>query len=157
MDIYSYLKKDHKKVADLMDQVIATSDSGQRQKLFEQIKLELTLHAETEEQTFYKTILKETRSKAVEEKMDHADHEHDEIDQYLQTLSTLPVDTDKWHFTFGEFKQAVTHHVHEEENEIFEKAKQYLSPEQAKSLAKEMDSLKKAALKEMTKSLEPAQ
>lgn len=156
MDIYTYLKKDHKKVADLMEQVVSADSAAQRQSLFEQIKLELTLHAETEEQTFYAAILKQTRSKAVEEKMDHADHEHDEIKDYLEKLSTLPVESDAWHFTFGEFKQSVTHHVHEEEGEVFEKARQYLSDAEAKALAKEMDSLKKAALKEMPE-LHPAQ
>ena len=79
MDIYSYLKKDHRKVADLMEQVIASKDPAERQSLFETIKAELTLHADTEEQTFYKAIEDATRSKQVEEKIEHANHEHDEI------------------------------------------------------------------------------
>ena len=156
MDIYAYLKRDHKKVAGLMDQVVASGNPTERKQLFEQIKLELTLHAQTEQQTFYKTIVDETRSKAVEEQMEHATHEHGEIEDYLKMLSNLPVDSDKWHFLFGEFKHSVSHHV-EEEGEIFEKAKKYLSAEQAKALAREMDNLKKAALKEKSKSLEPAQ
>ena len=71
MDIYKYLKKDHDKVADLMEQVISTKDLAERQSLFETIKLDLSLHADTEEQTFYKAIDDATRSKAVEEKVEH--------------------------------------------------------------------------------------
>ncbi|MBP2159201.1 MULTISPECIES: hemerythrin domain-containing protein [Asticcacaulis] len=143
MDIYNYLKKDHQKVADLMEQVIASKDPAERQSLFETIKMELTLHADTEEQTFYKAIEDATRSKQVEEKIEHANHEHDEIREYLEKLSTTPVTDELWLETFGEFKHSVTHHVEEEEGEIFEKAKKYLSSQEAKDLAKEMDALKK--------------
>lgn len=143
MDIYNYLKKDHQKVADLMEQVIASKDPAERQSLFETIKMELTLHADTEEQTFYKAIEDATRSKQVEEKIEHANHEHDEIREYIEKLSTTPVTDELWLETFGEFKHSVTHHVEEEEGEIFEKAKKYLSSQEAKDLAKEMDALKK--------------
>jgi iron-sulfur cluster repair protein YtfE (RIC family) len=134
-----------------MEQVIASKDPAERQGLFETIKLELTLHADTEEQTFYKAIEDATRSKQVEEKIEHANHEHDEIREYLEKLSTTPVTDELWLETFGEFKHSVTHHVEEEESEIFEKAKKYLSSQEAKDLAKEMDALKKqtqAQLKE---------
>lgn len=142
MDIYQYLKDDHEKVAQLMQQVLDSGDPATRQTLFETIKMELTLHAETEEQTFYTAIDKATRSKVVEEEVEHAFHEHDEIRDYLDKLSTLPVEDELWLATFGEFKHAVTHHVEEEEGEIFEKAKQYLSSHEATKLAKEMDALK---------------
>lgn len=143
MDIYNYLKKDHQKVADLMEQVVASKDPAERQSLFETIKMELTLHADTEEQTFYKAIEDATRSKQVEEKIEHANHEHDEIREYLEKLSTTSVSDELWLETFGEFKHSVTHHVEEEEGEIFEKAKKYLSSQEAKDLAKQMDRLKK--------------
>ena len=147
MDIYKYLKKDHDKVAELMDQVITTKDLTERQSLFDTIKLELTLHADTEEQTFYKAIEDATRSKAVEEKVEHANEEHDEIREYLAKLTDTPLTEELWIETFGEFKHSVTHHVEEEEGEIFEKAKKYLSSHEATKLAKDMDALK-AELKE---------
>ena len=155
MDIYKYLKKDHDKVADLMEQVISTKDLAERQSLFETIKLELSLHADTEEQTFYKAIDDATRSKAVEEKVEHANEEHDEIREYLAKLTSTPLTDELWIETFGEFKHSVAHHVEEEEGEIFEKAKKYLSHEDAVQLAKDMDALKKQAKKDMA-AAEPA-
>lgn len=145
-DIYSYLKKDHRKVADLMEQVLASQNPTQREKLFKQIKLELTLHADTEEVTFYKAIEDATRSKNVQEQMEHADEEHTEIREYLEKLSSIPVASEEWIEQFGEFKHAVTHHVEEEEGDIFEKAKKYLSDKEAKDLAKEMEALKQEML-----------
>lgn len=143
MDIYSYLKKDHRTVAELMEAVVMSKSRTQRAELFATIKEELTLHADTEEATFYKAIEAASRSKQVHEKMEHADEEHDEIRDYLKKLSAIPVGTDEWIEQFGEFKHAVTHHVEEEENEIFEKAKKYLTKEKATDLAREMDALKK--------------
>ncbi len=146
MDIYNYLKKDHRLVADLMEQLLADKNPANRQKLFAQIKQELALHADTEEATFYKAVENATRSKQVEEKMEHADEEHDEIREYLAKLESLDIASEEWMEQFGEFKHAVEHHVEEEEGEIFEKAKKYLSDKQAKDLAAEMDALKKKAL-----------
>ena len=143
MDIYAYLKKDHLKVADLMDQVLASQDPAERQSLFETIKAELTLHADTEEATFYKAVEDATKAKAVEEQMEHAHHEHDEIREYLQKLTDTPVDQEAWIETFGEFKHSVAHHVEEEEGDIFEKAKKYIDQTEAVQLAKDMDALKK--------------
>lgn len=148
MDIYMYLKKDHKHVTNLMDEVLLARNSDHREALFEEIKLELQLHADAEEATFYKAIESATRSKAVEEQMEHADEEHDEIRDYLEKLSALSIDSEEWIEQFGEFKHAVSHHVKEEENEIFEKARKYLSDKQAKDLTAQMDTLKKQALRD---------
>lgn len=142
MNIYNYLKKDHRNVADLMEQVVASKTSAQRKQLFHEIKYELTLHADTEEMTFYKTVEHMARTKSTEEKIDHAHDEHDDIRHYLEVLTNLPVESDMWLVTFGEFKYAVTHHVEEEETELFERAKKYLTEEQEQSLAREMDRLK---------------
>jgi len=142
MDIYNYLKKDHRKVADLMDQVVASHIPAERKKLFEKIKQELTLHADTEEVTFYQAIKDATESQNVQEKMEHADEEHTEIRDFLEELSTIPVQDEDWIEKFGEFKHSVSHHVEEEEGDIFEKAKKYLSDKQAKDLAAEMEALK---------------
>jgi hemerythrin superfamily protein len=149
MNIYQYLKKDHQKVADLMEQVVSASDAAKRETLFEQIKNELTLHADAEEVTFYKALDDATQSKKVEEKVEHAHEEHDEVREYLEKLESLNAKDSEWLVTFGEFKHAVTHHVEEEEEEIFEKAKQYLSKKQETDLAKEMDALKQERMKEL--------
>lgn len=143
MNIYTYLKKDHRVVADLMDRVV--KEPSARAQLFERIKHELTLHADAEEITFYQTLERASRSKAAEEKVEHAYDEHADIRKYLDKLSSLRVTTDEWMITFGEFKYAVTHHVEEEEGEIFEKAKKYLSEAQERDLAIQMDALKKEA------------
>ena len=146
MDIYNYLKKDHRKVADLMEQVVAMESPSERQQLFQQIKVELTLHADAEEKTFYQAVEKATKAQLPRHEMKHAHGEHDEMREYLQRLSATPAGDESWIELFGEFKHCVTHHVEEEEQDVFEQAKTYLKADQAKQLAKDMDALKMQAM-----------
>ncbi len=146
MDIYNYLKKDHRKVSDLMEQLLAARSADRREKIFEDIKYELTLHAETEQATFYAALENE---KETSEKIEHAEEEHGEIKQYLAKLSKMSPESEKWIEVFGEFKHAVEHHVQEEEGDIFEKAKQVLSDSQAEKLAVKMDELKQKAMRKV--------
>lgn len=141
MNIYEYLKKDHRTVDDMIEQMASTSDINERLKLFREIDDELSVHADTEEKTFYAEIEKKG-GKQLQEKEEHAEEEHDEIRKYLKRLNKLDPKSDAWLITFGEFKYAVSHHVDEEENEIFEKARKVISDKRAQELAEEMDALK---------------
>ena len=142
MDIYAYLKKDHRIVDNLFEQIKTASDINKRENLFDIIKNELLVHLETEEKTFYKAINKNSRSNLTDEKMEHVDKEHDEIKKYLSDLSKLALTESKWLITLGELEHAVKHHVEEEETDVFERAKKILSSAQAIKIAQDMDNLK---------------
>jgi hemerythrin superfamily protein len=143
MDIYNYLKKDHRKVSDLMNKVLSARSPQRREEIFDEIYHELLLHAETEKQTFYAALKNEYET---EEDIEEANEEHDEIKDYMKKLSRMSADSDKWMELFGEFKHAVEHHVHEEEDRVFPKAKRILSDEEARQLAREMDRLKNESM-----------
>jgi hemerythrin superfamily protein len=143
MNIYNYLKKDHRKVSDLMEQVLAVKNPRQREEIFDEIKYELTLHSETEQATFYAALENEPEA---EERIEDAEEEHKEIKSYMSKLSKMSADNEKWMEMFGEFKHAVTHHVEEEEGRVFEKAKKILSDEEAKQLAEDMEKMKEEAM-----------
>jgi hemerythrin superfamily protein len=142
MDIYSYLKKDHRKVSDLMHQVLSARTPARREEIFDEINEELTLHSETEQATFYAAL---ENAEQTEERIEDAEEEHDEIKTYLKKLSSMSAESEKWLEVFGEFKHAVEHHVKEEEGRIFEKAKQVLDDDEAEQLAEEMDRMKEEA------------
>jgi hemerythrin superfamily protein len=141
MNIYNYLKKDHQKVADLFDQILSSKNLEKRLKLFDELKNELLVHSETENDTFYAALkgYKETA-----ELISHAKKEHAEVKEYIKKLSRLNIerDTEKWIEMFGEFKHSVTHHVNEEEGDIFVHAKKLLSQDQANQLAIDMELMK---------------
>lgn len=148
MDIYAYIKRDHRKVAEMMDDVMSIRLPAVRQTIFRQIKTELTAHSQSEAQTFYVAI-EMAAGEALREQMGHSIHEHNEIANLLNVLDMTPISSEFWLEKFGELKQAVSHHVEEEENDIFPKAKVLLSPAQARQLGKDMDMLKQEMLLDM--------
>ncbi|HTG17138.1 MAG TPA: hemerythrin domain-containing protein, partial [Blastocatellia bacterium] len=63
MDAIELLKKDHRKVAELFEQVEATEDEKKHRQLFEQIKGELETHAYIEEAVMYPAFEKKDELK----------------------------------------------------------------------------------------------
>ncbi|ESQ77788.1 hemerythrin domain-containing protein [Asticcacaulis sp. YBE204] len=143
MDIYGYIKKDHRRFEDLMEQVEKARTTAKRLDVFRTLKAELIIHAKAEEQSLYAAMDKATRSKAVEKKLDHTTEEHDEIEGFLKQISAASPSSDQWMIHFGELKHACAHHFEEEEGTLFEKAKGYFDAAQARQLAKDMDALKR--------------
>ncbi len=143
MDIYSYIQRDHRKVAELMDDLLAINLSAVQLNIFDRIKTELELHAASEEQTFYAALEEASRKANVEDRVVHAKADHDEVRGLLIWLSTESIAGPLWMEKFGELKHAVEHHVKEEEGEIFGKARNLLTQAQANQLARDMDRVKR--------------
>lgn len=142
MDIYAYIVADHRKVAGLIDDILSIRLPAVRAGLFEQIRTELAIHNIAEERTFYATLARAAQDVNLVDKVQHSAHEHREIDDLLETLHDTPISSEFWLEKFGELKQAVSHHVEEEEGDVFAKARQVLTPELAVQLARDMDDLK---------------
>ncbi len=87
MDIYEYLKKDHKKVASLFELFEKTENFTYQLAIFSYLHEELVLHAESEQATFYQA-LKNFPSCQQDEKQ--AEQEHVEIIAKLNLLAADP-------------------------------------------------------------------
>jgi hemerythrin superfamily protein len=149
MDIYAYIKRDHLKVADLMQQLLDIRLAAFHRRLFDQIKTELLLHTEAEERTFYKAIDAASREQATEEEMAHAVHDHGEIRDLLSELTDMSENNEMWMVRFGELKHAVEHHVMDEESNVWKKARMVLTADQERTLARDMDREKQRLLTEV--------
>lgn len=139
MNIFTYLKKDHKKVSDLFEKIASSPQSSNNAAILEEIVKELTLHSETEQATFYKAITKTVKGK---EEVSHAKDEHKDIKNAISKILGLKTNTSEWYIAFGELKAIVEHHVEEEENEIFKTAKKILPKSRVETLTEEMEELK---------------
>jgi hemerythrin-like domain-containing protein len=138
MDAFNLLKTDHRKVEDLFSEL--ESASGQaKMRVFEQIKTELELHTHIEETIFYPALEepKQTRELTLE-----AYEEHDVVKKLLQELSRAKSPTDEWEAQAKVLQENVEHHVEEEENELFKKAKAVLSQDEIETLGEQMESEK---------------
>lgn len=148
MNPFELLKKDHQKVAELIDRVENTTDraSKTRQDLFEQIKEELEIHAQIEETIFYPALQVETETEDITRE---AYEEHKLVKTLLQELDQMPKDDEQWAAKFKVLKENVEHHVEEEEGEMFTKAKQALGKDELEELGDEMEEEKKRMMAAM--------
>lgn len=122
MDIYQRLHDDHLKIKDLLAQ-IAQSDPRAilgRQESFKQLKLALAAHSKVEEAVFYIDLRgnKETDGMVLE-----ALHEHRLVSLLLEELDATPVDSDMWMARLLLVKEILEHHMEEEEQELFPRAR----------------------------------
>ena len=138
MDAFSLLKADHRKVAELFQQ-LESATGKQKLTVFDQIKTELELHTHIEEKIFYPAVEepKETHELTLE-----AYEEHDVVKNLLQQLSKARSANDEWEAQAKVLQENVEHHVEEEENELFEKAQSALSEEELEELGDRMEAEK---------------
>lgn len=126
MDIVTVLKADHRNVEQLFSQLESSSDRAlkTKERLFLEIKKELTIHMMAEEKILYPRMLDipELRKAAFE-----ANEEHRLVKQLLDETSELVCGSEQWNAKLKVIKDLVRHHVQEEEGEIFKKLRHSLS------------------------------
>ena len=135
MDAFNLLKADHRKVAELFEQL--ESASGKRKlDAFAKIKTELDLHAHIEEKIFYPALEKprETHDLTLE-----AYEEHKQVKTLLRQLSRARTASEEWQAKAKVLQENVEHHVDEEENELFKKAGSVLSDEEIEELGMRLE------------------
>jgi hypothetical protein len=134
MDPFELLKKDHEKVSKLFDRIEAESGKA-KIGIFKQIKSELDLHTHIEETIFYPAIVNadETRALTLE-----AYEEHKVVKELLAELDSANSVSDEWKAKLKVLRENFEHHVDEEENELFDKANEVLTGEEAERLGDRM-------------------
>jgi hypothetical protein len=107
--------------------------------IFQQIKNELELHTHIEEVIFYPALEKanETRDLTLE-----AYEEHRVVKDLLGELDSAKAVSDEWEARLTVLKENVEHHVDEEENELFDKANDVLTADEAETLGDRMQAEK---------------
>jgi len=142
MDAITLLKTDHEKVAGIFEKLDETTERAEktREELFTKLKQELDLHAHIEEKIFYPAIkqAEETREITME-----ALQEHHVVKVLLRELDAMGVTSETWTAKLKVLKENVEHHVEEEEEEMFPKARTVLSKEQLEELGALMEEEKR--------------
>ena len=138
MDAFNLLKTDHRKVAELFDQLESANGKAKLQ-VFAQIKTELELHTHIEETIFY-PALEDPRQ--THELVLEAYEEHDVVKKLLAQLSKAKSADEEWDAQAKVLRENVEHHVEEEENELFKKTRAALSQEEIETLGEQMENEK---------------
>lgn len=144
-DIYELLSKDHKKVKELLEKIQSTPEGSEkaRQKLFSELKQELEVHTTFEEKVFYPQAREKT---GMDEKIEDAMEEHDEAKQLLEALADMEPSSEEWMETIEELADALSHHIKDEEQELFPAARKKVDPTEAEKMGREYMEMKKKAL-----------
>lgn len=135
MTIFEALRKDHDIQRDLLAQLVEThGDSQERETLYQKVKHELVYHAVAEERAFYIPLME---LDLTQEKARHSVAEHHEIDELLELLDDTDYSATNWLTHAKQLQHLVTHHLDEEEQEVFQLAGRGLKEKQKTSLAGE--------------------
>ena len=142
-DAVALLKQDHRTVEELFEQFEKASGDGRKQKLAEQICLELSVHAQIEEEIFYPAC----EGKVEEDLLKESYVEHDGAKVLIaEIISGGPKEDEYYDAKVKVLSEEIEHHVEEEEKRmegLFAQAKNcllYTSPSPRDGLLSRMPS-----------------
>ena len=113
-DAIALLKADHRTVEDLFEQFEKASGDGRKQKIAEQICLELTVHATIEEEIFYPAC----EGKIEEDLLKEAYVEHDGAKVLIAEIEAGGPDDEYYDAKVKVLSEQIEHHVEEEEKRM---------------------------------------
>ena len=114
MDAVAMLKADHRKVEGLFEKFEAATAAGQKQKLAEQICMELKIHTILEEEIFYPAC----EGKVEEDLLSEAYVEHDSAKVLIGQIEDSEPAAEFYDAKVKVLSEEIEHHVEEEEKRI---------------------------------------
>ncbi len=115
MDAIALLKKDHRTVEDLFADFEKASGDGRKQKIAEKICLELSVHAQIEEEIFYPACEGKIED---EELLNEAYVEHDGAKVLIAEILGGGPDDQFYDAKVKVLQEEIEHHVQEEEKRM---------------------------------------
>jgi len=144
MNAIELLKEDHDTVDRLFQKVKADTEGKQHKELFHQIKKELDAHTHIEETIFYPRLKEESE---LEDIVLEGIEEHHQAKMFLRELDKLSDDSEKFEPKLKVLMEDITHHVQEEEGEMFPDVEKILGDAELEKLGAEMEAEKKKFMK----------
>ncbi len=114
------LRRDHKMVSDLFDEYEKTNVKSKKKSLVSQICADLTIHAQIEEEIFYPAVKQALKDKKL---VPEAIVEHGTLKDLIAEVEGVEPDGESFDAKIKVLSEYVKHHVKEEQNEMFPKAK----------------------------------
>jgi len=123
-NIYEAIKKDH----DEHRELLATIGDGRRKETdrkqaWDRFYHDVKAHAAAEEETFYSKLMTKTWG---QDSARHSVHEHQQLDDLMEELNDMALDDEGWADKFDKLKHDYEHHIDEEEDEVFSRAKEVI-------------------------------
>lgn len=142
--IYEAIENDHEKHRDLLAKLAQTSgDSDERRNLWRDFYYDVKSHAAAEEETFYSRLMEQPDG---QDDARHSVSEHKEMDDLMEELNSMGFDNPGWLTRFKTLKHDYEHHMEEEEEDIFAKARDVIPDDDSSAFAERFRKRKSAEL-----------
>ncbi len=151
MDAIELLEKDHATIRTLFSDIEKTQDSQELEENFTKLAKLLTLHARSEELVLYPQA---STCTGTEDLIEHGWKDHHKGDEMILEIKSLAADRSEFKQKIGELQEFMENHLIEEENELFPKVRECLSPEQRQELASELTETKSELVDKVVDELE---
>ena len=122
------LAAEHDATLAIFDKMLATdgTQTFKRRMLLTKLCYSLDKHAYEEEMVIYPAL----RGANEAADADHLEHDHGYVKTFIYELGQMPADAPNWLEKVREFRELVSRHAHEEEEQIFPRFKDELTEEQ---------------------------
>jgi hemerythrin-like domain-containing protein len=147
MQAIKLLEDDHREIKRVLGELEHTTERGTvtRRELFERIRRLLTVHEVIEEEIFYPTLKQHPKAKDI---VLEGYEEHEVVNTLLGELETVPYDDETWGPKAKVMTENVEHHIGEEEDDMFVKARRVFDDDELEALGNAMAERKAEALKQ---------
>lgn len=139
-NIYDAIKSDHDDHRALLNTLEDTSgDSEKRRKAWDDFYNDVKSHAAAEEETFYSKLISKTWG---QDAARHSVHEHQQLDDLMEELNEMDMSSPGWLTKFKTLKHDYEHHMEEEEDEVFARAKEVIPEDEIEGYGEKFESRK---------------
>ncbi|AJE48321.1 hemerythrin domain-containing protein [Celeribacter indicus] len=126
--IYDAIKADHDSHRELLATIAGTEgDSEARRKAWHEFFYDVKSHAAAEEEEFYSRLMSETWG---QDAARHSVEEHAGMDDLMEELDGMDMSSPAWLRKFKQLRHDYEHHMDEEEDEVFARAKDVVGEEE---------------------------
>src|SRR3954467_6743330 len=140
MDALDLIKQDHKRLKKLLEETLE-AEGAEREHRMNHLRTELVAHERMEEEVLYPRLRDEKKAR---ESVLEGYEEHHVADVILDELLDVPPETDMWKAKVKVLTENVEHHMEEEENELFKKARAVLDRNELERLGERMAQIKRS-------------
>jgi hemerythrin-like domain-containing protein len=146
MHALTLLMDDHQKLKKMLKDGDETTERAvkTRTELLERLTAELKAHERIEEEILYPVLKEHAEAKEI---VLEGYQEHHVADLLIAELHKMDLQDERWGAKWSVLKENIEHHIEEEEDDMFKKARNLLGRSELESLGDQMAELKKETLK----------
>ncbi|ETX29735.1 hemerythrin domain-containing protein [Roseivivax isoporae] len=128
MSIYDAIRADHARHRELLATIADTEGASEARKdAWSEFFRDVKSHAAAEEETFYSKLMSKTWG---QDAARHSVEEHAQMDDMMEELHGMDMSSPEWLKTFNKLRDEYEHHMEEEEDEVFGRAREVIPEEE---------------------------